>query len=73
MIRDIKNHRPISFLNLDYKIYTTTLNEELNQKTDTIIGKSHSEVIKNRILLHTYSTICYIKDVSNKLNKNLSQ
>ena len=45
----------------------------MNQKTDTIIGKSHSEVIKNRILLHTYSTICYIKDVSNKLNKNLSQ
>ena len=45
----------------------------MNQKTDTIIGKNHSEVIKIRILLHTYSTICYIKDVSNKLNKNLSQ
>ena len=33
-----------------------------NQKTlDAIIGKKHSEVIKNRIFLHTLSTICYIK------------
>ena len=46
----------------------------LNQKTlDTIIGKNHSEVIKNRILSHTLSTICYVKNVSNKLNKNLSE
>ena len=30
-----------------------------------------TEAIKNRILLHLF-TICYITDVSNKLNKNLS-
>ena len=46
----------------------------MNQKTlDTTIGKDHSEVIKNRILLHTLSIIFYTKDVSNKLNKNLSE
>ena len=46
----------------------------MDQKTlDAIIGKNHSEVIKNRIPLHTLSTICYVKYVSNKLNKNLSE
>ena len=45
----------------------------MNQKTlDTIIGKNYSEVINNIILLQTLSTTCYINDVSNKLNKNLS-
>ena len=45
----------------------------MNQKTlDTIIGKNYSEVINNVILLQTLSTTCYINDVSNKLNKNLS-
>ena len=42
------------------------------QKTlDTIISEKQSEAIKNSILLHTLSAICYIIDVSNKLNYNL--
>ena len=46
----------------------------MNQKTlDTIIGKDHSEAIKNRILLHTLSIIFYTEDVSNEINKNLSE
>ena len=41
------------------------------QKTlDTIIGEK-TGAIKNRVLLHL-STICYIIDVANELNKNLS-
>ena len=43
------------------------------QKTlDTIIGENQLEAIKNRIFLHTLSTIFYVIGVSNKLNKNVS-
>ena len=38
----------------------------------TIIGEHQSETIKNRITVHTLSTICDIINESNKLNKNLS-
>ena len=46
--------------------------ESKNIDIDTITRENQSEVIKNRIFLHSLSTICYIKDVSNKLNKNIS-
>ena len=36
------------------------------------MGENQSESIKSRVLLDTLSIICYIKDESNKLNKNLS-
>ena len=43
------------------------------QKTlDTIIGENYSAAIKNRTILHTFSSICGMIDVSNKLNNNLS-
>ena len=51
---------------------TSRPRRQLPKTLDKIIGKKHSEVIKKRIFLHTLSTICYIKDVSNKLTKNLS-
>ena len=41
----------------------------MQKALDTIIGEK--QAIKNRILLHL-ATICYIIDVSNKLNKILS-
>ena len=44
----------------------------MQETLDTIIGEHQSEAIKNRIILHSVSTICDITDVSNKLNKNLS-
>ena len=45
----------------------------MNQKKlGTIIGENQTAAIKNKILLHAFSTIYWIKDVSNKLNKNLS-
>ena len=71
--RDIENYRPISFLNLNYKISTATLKNIIKKTLDTIIGEYHLEVIKNRILLYTLSAFCYTKDVSNKLNKNLDR
>ena len=43
----------------------------MRKTLDTIIGEHQSEAIKNRVILHTLSTIFDI-DVSNKLNKNLS-
>ena len=36
------------------------------------MSENQSESIKSRVLLDTPSIICYIKDESNKLNKNLS-
>ena len=45
----------------------------MNKKIlDTIIGENQPEAIKNITLTHSASIICYIKNVSNKLNKNLS-
>ena len=41
----------------------------MQKVVDTIIDEK--QAIKNRILLHL-STICYINEVSNKLNKSLS-
>ena len=44
----------------------------MQETIDTTIGEHQSEVIKNRLILHTISIICDITDVSNKLNKNFS-
>ena len=44
----------------------------MQETLSTIIGKQQSDAIKNRTIFYTYSTICDITDVSNKLNKNLS-
>ena len=44
----------------------------MQETLDAIIGEHQSDAIKNRIILHTASTICDITDVSNKLNKNFS-
>ena len=70
--KDIANYRPISLLSLDYKIYTTILQNGIEQTLDNIIGENQTAAIKNRTILHTLSTIRDIIDVSNKLNKNLS-
>ena len=70
--KDIANYRPISLLNLDYKIYTTILKNQMQQTLNNIIGENQTAAIKNRTILHTFSFIRDIIDVSNKLDKNLS-
>ena len=67
-----ENYRPISLLNLDYKISITIFRNRLQKiLLDTIIGENQSAAIKYRTILQTLSTIRDIIDVSNKLNKNL--
>ena len=70
--KDIANYRPISLLNLDYKIYTRILKNRMQQTLDNVVGENQTAAIKNRTILHTLSTIRGVIAVSNKLNKNLT-
>ena len=62
----------LGYENLGYKIYTTILKNNMQKDLDAIIGEDQSAAIKNRTVLHTFSIIRDVIDVSHKLNSNLA-
>ena len=57
-----------NYTNLDYKIYNKTLKNHMQKTLDAIIGENQSIATKNRIILHTFSTIRDVIDVPYKSN-----
>ena len=54
--KDIADYRPISLLNLDYKIYTKIFKNCMRKTLHAMIRENKFAAIKNRVLLHTLST-----------------
>ena len=54
------------------KFILLILKNRIQEPLDTTVGEHQLDVIKNRTILHTLSTIFDIVGMSNKLNKNLS-
>ena len=54
---DLKNWRPISLLNLDYKIYTKVLANKIIPVLDEIISPNQTAAIPNRTILDNLSLI----------------
>ena len=70
--KDIANYRPASFLNLDYKIYTTILKNCMQKTLNGLIGENTSTAVKSKTILHTVSTIRDTVYIFNTLNKQLA-
>ena len=54
--KDIADYKPISLLNLDYKIYTKIFKNCMRKTLHVMMRENKFAAIKNRVLLHTLST-----------------
>ena len=62
----------LHYKNLGYNIYSTILKNQMQTTLGAIIGENQSAAIKNRTILHTFSTIGHAIDVSHNLDSNLA-
>ena len=53
----------LDYKSLGYKTYTTFLKKHMQKTLDAIIGQNQSAAIKNKTILHTFSTIRDVIDV----------
>ena len=60
------------YKNLGYKIYTTILKNNMQTTLDAITGENQSAAIKNRTILHSFSTIRDAIGVPSKLSSDLA-
>ena len=61
----------LNYKHLGFKTYTKSLKNHM-RNVDTIIAGNQSAAIKNRTILHIFSTIWKVIHVLNKLNSNLA-
>ena len=66
-LSDIKNWRPVSLLNTDYKIFTRTLSNRLTKCIDSVIHPDQSYCIPGRTI---HDNISLIRDVIMYCNWN---
>ena len=55
-----------------YKIYTTILKNHMKTTLDALISENQSIAIQSRTILHIFSTIRDVTDVSHNLNSSLA-
>ena len=58
--------------NLGYNIYIAIIKNHMQTTLDAMIGENQSTGIKNRTILHTFSTTGDAIDVPHNLNSNLA-
>ena len=69
-IRYLKNWRPLSLLNTDYKILTKVLANRLQQVLDEIVSHDQTGYIKNRFIGENIRTIADIIEYTNHNEKS---
>ena len=68
-IRYLKNWRPLSLLNTDYKILTKALATRLQCVLDEVISPDQNGYIKNRFIGENIRTIADVIELANKTNE----
>ena len=60
----------LNYKRLGYKIYTAILKNHMQTTLDAIIDEDQAVAIKSRTILHIFSTIRDVINISHKLNSN---